>query len=179
MKIRRDAPAVKRRTSRQFRCLFALSVGMLCAAVMAAQAGEARPGGHEDAQQGSSNPAGAAACAKCHQEIVNSFANNPHGRPAPIDRGGGVTCESCHGPGKAHAENGAVSLIFDPSRAAAKDVDEKCQECHEASRAHFVHSAHGKANLSCIGCHVIHAKGAPRYLLKAEQPELASNATAT
>lgn len=172
MKIRRDAHAVQRRTSRQSRRLFVLSVGMLGTTVIAAQAGEARPGGHEAAQQDSSNPVGVAACAKCHQEIVNSFANNPHSRPASIHRGGGITCESCHGPGKTHAENGAVSLIFDPSRAAAKDVDEKCQECHEARRAHFEHSAHGKANLSCIGCHVIHADGAPRYLLKTKQPEL-------
>ncbi|MFZ0392276.1 MAG: DmsE family decaheme c-type cytochrome [Terracidiphilus sp.] len=172
MKESREAASLKRRISWQSSCLLVFSAGTLCATVMAAQAGEARPGGHEATQQESSNRVSAAACAKCHQEIVKNFDNNPHSRPSPAHRGRGVTCESCHGPDKAHAEGGAVSLIFDPARAAAKDVDESCQECHEARRAHFEHSVHGNANLSCIDCHVIHGAGASRYLLKTEQPEL-------
>lgn len=119
MKKRREAASVKRRTSWQS-CLLVLSAGTLCATVMAAQAGDARLDSHQATKQDSSNAVDAAACAKCHQEIVKSFANNPHSRPAPIHRERDVTCEICHGPGKAHAENGAVSLIFDPSRATPK-----------------------------------------------------------
>jgi DmsE family decaheme c-type cytochrome len=114
----------------------------------------------------------AAACAACHKDVVRSFAGNPHSRPTRLPGREDEACENCHGPGKAHAENGAVSLIFDPARATAKNVDEKCQKCHEARRSHSEHSVHGKGNVSCIGCHVIHADGAPKYLLRMEQPEL-------
>jgi DmsE family decaheme c-type cytochrome len=133
-----------------------LGAAMLCATAIAAQQANAN----------------AAACASCHKDVVKNFAGNPHSKPARLPGGEDKACESCHGPGNAHAQNGAVSLIFDPARAPAKDVDEMCQQCHEATRAHFEQSVHGKANVSCIGCHSIHAAGAPRPLLKIEQPEL-------
>jgi DmsE family decaheme c-type cytochrome len=86
--------------------------------------------------------------------------------------GKGVTCESCHGPGKAHAEAGDVTMIFNPARATAKEVHEKCQTCHKARHANFERSVHDKGNVSCIGCHSIHSAGAPKHLLKMEQPRL-------
>ena len=116
--------------------------------------------------------ADAAACATCHKDVVKSFAGNPHYRPGLVHHGKATSCETCHGSGKAHAQNGAVSLIFDPSLATAKEVDERCQQCHGAKPSHFEHLVHGKGNVSCIRCHVIHAAGAPRYLLKINEPEL-------
>lgn len=134
--------------------------------------GEAKPDGNQVMQQASGNFVDAAACATCHKEVVKDLANNPHSKPALMHEGKGVTCESCHGPGKAHAEGGAVTMIFNPVTATAKEVDKKCEACHGSKHASFERSAHGKGGVSCIGCHIIHAPGAPKYLLKIEQPQL-------
>jgi len=45
---------------------------------------------------------GAEACALCHEPEMKGFSNNPHAKLALEHAGKGVTCESCHGPGKAH-----------------------------------------------------------------------------
>ncbi len=187
MKVCHDIFAVKGTTSRQSithlpknapgacsPAYFALLLGaaMLCTTAMAAQPGQAEPDGHQAVQPDSSNFVDPAACAACHKEVVKGIANDPHSKPPLVDGGQGVTCESCHGPGKAHAKGGDVTLIFDPSTATAREVDEKCQACHGSKHANFERSAHGQGNVSCIGCHTIHAPGAPKHLLKMEQPQL-------
>ncbi len=52
-----------------------------------------------------SNPAdfvGSDTCETCHAEVAKKFSTNPHSRLALMHDGKGATCESCHGPGKAH-----------------------------------------------------------------------------
>jgi DmsE family decaheme c-type cytochrome len=186
MKDCHDTLVVKGRTNRQsmthlpmkapaagslFYFVLLLGAAMLCTMAMAAQPSQAGPDGRQ-AVQPASNSSDDAACATCHKEVVKGFANDPHGKPAPIDDSQGVTCESCHGPGKEHARGGNVTLIFDPSTATSKEVDEKCQACHGRTCIDLEHSAHGRGNVSCIGCHTIHAPGAPKHLLKMEQPQL-------
>jgi predicted CXXCH cytochrome family protein len=150
---------------------------LFCATMFCATALASRPGGSnsvetEAVQSGSGDSANAADCATCHKEVVKDFASNSHSRPVLMHGGKGVTCESCHGPGKAHAEAGDVTMIFNPARATAKEVHEKCQTCHKARHANFERSVHDKGNVSCIGCHSIHSAGAPKHLLKMEQPQL-------
>src|SRR3974377_1932649 len=46
-------------------------------------------------------------------QVGKNFAENPHTRLAMEHGGTGATCESCHGPGKAHVDGGGdVSKIF-------------------------------------------------------------------
>jgi DmsE family decaheme c-type cytochrome len=165
------AAAVGKRLNLQapFRLLF--GVAMLCATAMSAQTGKANPDGQQVMQQASTDSADADACATCHKEVVKDFANNPHSG-ARMPSGIGVTCESCHGPGKAHEEGGDVASIFDPATATAKVVDEKCQACHGGNHINFERTSHGKGNVSCIGCHSVHAAVAPKHLLKLAQPAL-------
>ncbi|MGA2909071.1 MAG: DmsE family decaheme c-type cytochrome [Terracidiphilus sp.] len=148
-----------------------LGAAMLCLTAVAAQRDDAKPDGHPASQPVSNNCEGAAACATCHKEVVQDFVENPHSGPALTHGGNGVTCESCHGPGEAHVDGGRATTIFDPSTVTAKQMDEKCQACH-GRPGNFERSAHGKGNISCIGCHTIHAPGAPKHLLKMEQPQL-------
>ena len=77
---------------------------------------------------------GAETCATCHEEVVKGFANNPHTKMALMHGENGVTCENCHGAGKAHVEGGGdITKIFDPAKASAKEVDAKCLGCHAGS----------------------------------------------
>ncbi|MGD0910750.1 MAG: DmsE family decaheme c-type cytochrome [Terracidiphilus sp.] len=186
MKAWRDTPAAIGRTIRQFnthllmkaRCsvssasrVLLLGATMLCTTTLAAQPGAADPN-RQSTQPAPSISVGAATCANCHKEVVKGFANDPHSSSRLVARGKDVTCESCHGPSNAHAKSGDATLIFSPSAATAKEVNEKCQACHRSQHANFEHSAHGRGNVSCIGCHSIHAPGAAKHLLKLEQPQL-------
>jgi DmsE family decaheme c-type cytochrome len=114
-------------------------------------------------------------CLGCHED--HAYTGTAHGvatnaRTPAAGRG----CETCHGPGKAHAESGDKTLIkrFDampPAEAAAT-----CTTCHNrATHALWDGSQHDQRNLSCVTCHSVHSpKGEPQ--LKARtQLELCSN----
>ena len=101
--------------------------------------------------------AGAETCATCHQDEVKGFNNNPHTKLALEHGGKGVTCESCHGPGKAHVESGGdVTKIFRFTKATPKQVDAKCLACHAGEHPNFERTAHGEALVSCTSCHSVH-----------------------
>jgi len=115
---------------------------------------------------------GSETCATCHEEVAKGFSKNPHTKIAEMHGKSGVTCEGCHGAGKAHVDGGGdVTKIFNPAKASAKEVDQKCLTCHQGQHANFEHSDHAKAGVSCIGCHDIHSSK-ETHLLKASQPTL-------
>ncbi len=122
------------------------------------------------------NPAdfvGSETCETCHAEVAKKFSANPHSRLALMHDGKGATCESCHGPGKAHVEGGGdITKIFRFSKASAKQIDETCLGCHEGAHPDFERSAHGEAGVSCIGCHSVHSFEDQASLLKVSQPKL-------
>jgi len=124
------------------------------------------------------NPAdlvGSEVCAACHAEVAKKFENNPHSRLALMHSGKGVTCESCHGPGRAHVEGGGdVSKIVQPGKLLARALDQTCLGCHAGAHPDFERSPHAKAEVSCIGCHSVHGPGAgaEESLLKVDQPKL-------
>ena len=137
-----------------------LGASLLCATAMAAPANGAKPASAQAQAAAPGDFVGAETCATCHEEVVKGFANNPHTKIAEMHGKAGVTCEGCHGAGKAHVEGGGdVTKIFNPAKATAKQVDEKCLSCHEGHHANFERSAHGEGNVSCIGCHSVHASG--------------------
>jgi mono/diheme cytochrome c family protein len=75
---------------------------------------------------------GAKTCAMCHKDEANGLSTNPHSKLALEHDGKGVTCEGCHGPGKAHVQSGGdPSKIFSFAKATPKAVEEHCLECHQ------------------------------------------------
>lgn len=112
-------------------------------------------------------------CEACHDDLSKKFSSNPHSRLAMMHGGKGATCESCHGPGKAHSEDPSdPTKIFRFTTASAKQVDETCLGCHVKSHPEFKSSAHAKANVSCTNCHSVHSFKEDAALLKASQPTL-------
>ena len=166
-------------------CL-ALVVSLFCfwKAVSVNAAGNGKQQATPDKQQASANkktsvpnPAdfvGSETCETCHSEIGKKFAENPHSRLAMLHGGKGVTCESCHGPGREHVEAGGGSLetLFLFNKATPKAVDGKCLECHAAAHPNFDRSAHGTAGVSCVSCHSVHKFERETSLLKVSQPKL-------
>jgi DmsE family decaheme c-type cytochrome len=130
---------------------------------VAAAAPEVPPGG----QQAGGDYAGQATCLSCHED--RAYAGTAHSRAfserTPAAAQG---CESCHGPGRAHAESGDAALIRRFSAMAPSEVAETCTSCHNrASHALWDGSQHDQRNVGCATCHSVHAaKGAP--LLKAQ-----------
>jgi hypothetical protein len=89
--------------------------------------------------------AGAKACEECHSEEVAKLQKHEHKS---------LSCEGCHGPGQAHADNPDVKI--------AQQNYSPCVRCHEAdpsrpkwhkqiiARSHYTGS-------KCTECHVPHA----------------------
>ncbi|QMV19893.1 DmsE family decaheme c-type cytochrome [Granulicella sp. 5B5] len=116
---------------------------------------------------------GSETCATCHADVANRFSTNPHSRLALMHNGKGATCESCHGPGKAHVDSGGdITKIFRFSQASAQQIDATCLGCHEGAHPDFERSPHGKAGLSCTSCHSVHSFASEASLLKVSQPTL-------
>jgi len=134
------------------------------------------------AKQASSNSSQSAApgdyvgqetCATCHDEVAKGFSSNPHSKLAEMYGKTGVTCEGCHGPGKAHVDGGGdITKIFNPAKATAKEIDAKCLSCHQGQHANFERTAHGQNNVSCISCHSVHHTEDKVQLLKVAEPKL-------
>jgi DmsE family decaheme c-type cytochrome len=151
--------------------VFILTALFLCASAFAAPANDAKPGAPKAVPQG--QYVGSETCATCHEEASKKFANNPHTKIALLHGKTGVSCEGCHGPGKAHVEGGGdTTKIFNPAKASPAEIDKNCLTCHAGKHANFDRSRHAKANLSCTSCHSVHDSKESDHLLKASQTKL-------
>lgn len=139
-----------------FALLGAILVGAGLAAPVAAQEG----GGY----------AGGETCIGCHDGM--SLAGTPHGRPAFAAQTT-LSCEACHGPGAAHADD-PDDLALRPKRVdslKASEASAVCLSCHSGANQAFWHgSAHEARQLSCVSCHSVHGAKNDKALLKTASP---------
>jgi predicted CXXCH cytochrome family protein len=112
-------------------------------------------------------PAQAEVCAVCHGvSHLGNDATTPGGWPATRHaRFQDVQCESCHGPGEAHARNpdGGTATAMLARINAGPDMNGTCMECHSGFHHPYVEewalSGHGTVvaapagNPACSGCH--------------------------
>jgi len=94
-----------------------------------------------------------------------------------LDTKAALGCESCHGPGKAHADAGGdKTKIRRFSGMTPKAASEVCSTCHFRSQhALWSGSQHDQRNVGCTTCHSIHdAKGDKQLKAKDETALCAS-----
>lgn len=123
--------------------------------------------------------AGDETCMECHEEIYAGFWENIHGVKGdprtPAGRGKGFVCESCHGPGAVHAEEGEGGGILALSARSPEPQEKKnavCLQCHNKGKvAMWAASEHEIRALSCANCHGVHQNN-PKYLARPTQPEV-------
>ncbi|HEX5760610.1 MAG TPA: DmsE family decaheme c-type cytochrome [Thermoanaerobaculia bacterium] len=110
---------------------------------------------------------GAETCAACHDSEATHLAGTPHGKAA-FGRLSDLGCETCHGPGAAHAENPddpALHPRVDRLSVAAQSA--VCRTCHDGGQQMFWQgSRHQMRGLSCISCHSVHAPKTEQAQLK-------------
>ncbi|HSL24581.1 MAG TPA: DmsE family decaheme c-type cytochrome [Vicinamibacterales bacterium] len=131
-------------------------------------------------QQPSATPsagefAGEDTCLTCHDD-KRGYHDSPHGIAAnPRSPRAGQGCESCHGPGKAHADAGGdPNLIQNPPKMQPREASDTCLTCHtRGAHVAWEGSAHDVRQLSCTTCHSVHAFKSERAQLQtADETEL-------
>ncbi len=105
---------------------------------------------------------GSEVCQACHEEIFKGLTRTPHGRIEANTKLGwqGKACESCHGPGSAHADSAAPTDIRGPESVS-------CLECHknQPTRVGAIRGGHARNQVGCANCHSVHA-AKPKQPLK-------------
>ena len=97
-------------------------------------------------------------CLECHEDVSKAFQKNLHSRLRDFElKGIHKGCESCHGPGKQHAEEGDPALIKGFKNMTADDSSQACLTCHQTVRASdWKLSDHALGEVSCSTCHPMH-----------------------
>src|SRR5690606_31103458 len=124
-------------------------------------------------QAGDASAVGERVCIACHQLESEHFTHTFHalGLHAANKADPSVpVCETCHGPGSAHAASPATpGLIIGYTRGSDAPIERQtatCLACHQGGpRDHWLGSVHERNGLSCSDCHNPMAKFSAEGLL--------------
>jgi DmsE family decaheme c-type cytochrome len=118
---------------------------------------------------------GAETCKGCHEDSHKKFESTKMGRlflKHPRNTREALGCETCHGPGKAHAEAGGGKGVGGMITFAKNDptpVDTRnamCTQCHEkGDRIWWKGSPHESRDVACTNCHKVMEDISPKNQL--------------
>lgn len=117
---------------------------------------------------------GADTCLKCHDEdykypiypVFFSKHGDRNDKRTPMAQ---LQCESCHGPGRAHATEPKVGFkrakivsFGVNSSTGATEQNQQCIQCHDNNdHLSWVGSTHERQNILCVNCHTLHKRKDP------------------
>jgi DmsE family decaheme c-type cytochrome len=117
---------------------------------------------------------GADTCLKCHDEdykypifpVFYSKHGDRNDKRTPMAQ---LQCESCHGPGRAHATEPKIGfkrarIISFGARSSVSPVEQnnQCIQCHNNNQhLTWQGSSHETQNVLCVDCHTLHVRKDP------------------
>jgi DmsE family decaheme c-type cytochrome len=109
-------------------------------------------------------------CLECHEDQGKGYHETPHGRAKNLRTPAAKnTCETCHGPGKAHVDADGDGHIQNFKTMTPRQVGETCTTCHARSEHNnWAGSKHDSRNMSCTTCHSVHEPKSVEAQLKKE-----------
>ena len=144
----------------------------------------AAPAAHAPATPAGGGYVGAETCKGCHEEAFNRFSHTKMGRlflKQPRNSLERLGCESCHGPGKDHVDQGGGGQGKDPKlitfakndRTPLDQRNHVCLTCHtKGARVFWRGSPHEARDIACTNCHRVMADHSPKaQLAKATEIE--------
>ena len=95
-------------------------------------------------------------CAECHAEEADRILGGIH-QPVPTAKTL-KGCETCHGPGKAHADTQDAAKITHPGHLPRAEQEALCARCHRDQMQRHGGDPRGfvLAGKTCTDCHDIH-----------------------
>lgn len=100
---------------------------------------------------------GTDACKDCHEDQFKAYSHTSHAQLSTISswKGKVTGCEGCHGPGKAHIEEGDPTKIISFKNKSSKETSETCLTCHAGREEHnnFRRGEHWRNDIGCTECH--------------------------
>ena len=103
---------------------------------------------------------GSETCKACHEDQFKAFSHTSHAELANISswKNKITGCEACHGPGKAHSEEGDPKKIISFKYKSSKEISETCLTCHAGKEEHnnFRRGEHWRNDIGCSDCHSPH-----------------------
>jgi DmsE family decaheme c-type cytochrome len=129
------------------------------------------------AQASGANFVGDDTCTACHDTEGKTLPASLHGKAANPRAPAAKTnqaCETCHGPGREHAESGDKTKIRVFPAMAPAEASAVCLTCHNrGNHAGWEGSGHESRNLSCSTCHSVHSpKSAERQLVQPSETQV-------
>ncbi len=109
---------------------------------------------------------GSEVCKDCHEDQFKAFEKTSHAELAKMGswKSKVTGCEACHGPGKAHVEEGDPAKIISYKNKSSKEISETCLGCHAGreERNNFRRGEHWRNDIGCTDCHSPHSTPAGR-----------------